>query len=277
MTPAQEQIRDQQRAGWNQFSPGWKKWDAFNMAFLKPMGDAIVDALQLQPGDAVLDVATGTGEPGLTIAGLLPGGRVMGTDLAEGMLAIAQGRAQERGLANYETRVADVSALPFPDATFDAVSCRMGFMFFPDMAIASREMVRVLRPGGRFATSVWDSKERNPWIATLMGVLQRNIDLPPPPPGSPGMFRCAAPGMIASLLREAGLPRVTETVVSGRVTYDSPVQYWTMMTEVAAPVAGALAQASEAVRARVREEVLDALGGGGPVTLDFSARIISGS
>ncbi len=277
MTPAQEQIRDQQKAAWNKFSPGWRKWDAFNMAFLRPMADEIVDALRLGPGDIVLDIATGTGEPGLSIAAALPRGRVVGTDLAEGMLAIAQDRAAERKLSNYETRVADVSALPFPDATFDAVSCRMGFMFFPDLAVAAREIVRVLKPGGRFATSVWDAGDRNRWIAVLMGVIQRNVALPPSPPDAPGMFRCAAPGMIAGLLREAGLAKVTEKVISGQVTYESAAHYWTMMTEVAAPVAGALSQAGEAVRDRIKEELFAALRNDrGSVTLDFSARIVAG-
>jgi ubiquinone/menaquinone biosynthesis C-methylase UbiE len=277
MNAAQEEIRDQQKAAWNKFSPGWRKWDSFNMAFLRPMGDEIVAALQLQTAGAVLDIATGTGEPGLSIAASLPKGRVVGTDLAEGMLAIARERAAERGLSNYETKVADVSALPFPDGAFDAVSCRMGFMFFPDLPMAAAEIVRVLKSGGRFATSVWDAGELNPWISTLMGVIRRHIAMPPPPPGSPGMFRCAAPGMIAGVLKAAGLGEVTEKVIVGRVTYESAAHYWTMMTEVAAPVAGALSQASESVREQIRQEVFAALHfDGSPVKLDFSARVIVG-
>jgi len=276
MTPDQEQIRDEQRATWNKFSPGWRKWDEFTMAFLQPMGDEIVAALRLQPTDAVLDIATGTGEPGLSIAAALPSGRVIGTDLAEGMLATARLRAAERGLSNYETKIADVSALPFPDATFDAVSCRMGFMFFPDMALAAREILRVLKPGGRFATSVWNAPGHNPWIVVMMAGIKPHVALPVPAPDAPGMFRCAAPGLIAGLLAAAGFADVADKEISGQVTYDSPEHYWTMMTEVAAPVVAAMSRASEAERGRIKADVFAALGsGGGPVTLKFGSRIIS--
>jgi ubiquinone/menaquinone biosynthesis C-methylase UbiE len=88
MEPSQEQIREQQKQSWNKFSPGWKKWDTFNMAFLKPFGDAIISALKIVDGDDVLDIAAGTGEPGLTIATLTPNGKVIGTDLSENMLSI---------------------------------------------------------------------------------------------------------------------------------------------------------------------------------------------
>jgi ubiquinone/menaquinone biosynthesis C-methylase UbiE len=277
MNPSFEQIRDQQKETWNKFSPGWKKWDEFTMAFLRPMGDEIIAALRLQPLDVVLDIATGTGEPGISIAASASRGRVIGTDLAEGMLAIAQARAVERGLSNYETRIADVTALPFPDAAFDAVSCRMGFMFFPDMAIAAKEISRVLKKGGRFATSVWDRGDHNRWICILMSVIQRHVALPPQPPDAPSMFRCAAPGLIAGLLRDAGLSNVVEKVIDGQVTYESPTHYWTMMTEVAAPVAGALSQATPEARLQIKEEVFDALRSiGSPLTLEYSARIVSG-
>ena len=194
MNASAEQIRDQQKAIWNKFSPGWKKWDPFTMAFLRPMGDAIIAALDLKPNSAVLDIATGTGEPGLTIAAAHPTSTVIGTDLAEDMLAIAEAHARAAGLTNYRTQAADVSALPFPAASFDAISCRMGFMFFPEMQQAANEIARVLKPGGRFATSVWGAGDKNPWVLTMMGAIQRHVSLPPPVPGAPGMFRCAAPG-----------------------------------------------------------------------------------
>lgn len=278
MNPTFEQIRDHQKETWNKFSPGWKKWDEFTMAFLRPMGDEIIAALRPAGHDTVLDLATGTGEPGLTIAAALPEGRVIGTDLAEGMLATAAARAEARRLSNYRTQVADVSALPFPDATFDAVSCRMGFMFFPDMALAAREILRVLKPGGRFSTAIWSAGDRNPWVTTMMGVIERHATLPPPVPGAPGMFRCAPPGLIAGLLHSAGLGRVTEKEIHGQVAYDSPEQYWTMMMDVAAPVVAAMGKVDEPTRARIKDDVYAALRrSGGAIALGYSARIISGT
>ena len=163
-----EAIREQQKASWNNFSPGWKKWDDLTMDFLKPMGDEIIRMLKPKSNEMILDVAGGTGEPGLTIASMINGGKVFITDIAEGMLEIAEENAMLRGIKNIETRVCDVCELPFDDETFDAISCRKGFMFFPDMSLAAEEMVRVLRPGGRISASVWDGPEKNFWVTAIM-------------------------------------------------------------------------------------------------------------
>src|SRR4051812_24286731 len=128
-----EQIKKQQKETWNKFSPGWKKWDVFTMDFISPMGEAIVSALGPKKKDIVLDVATGTGQPGLTIAQIATNGKVIGIDLSEGMLAVAREQAASKGVVNYEATLSDVTELDFPDNYFDLVSCRFGFMFFPDM------------------------------------------------------------------------------------------------------------------------------------------------
>jgi ubiquinone/menaquinone biosynthesis C-methylase UbiE len=195
-----EQIREQQKDSWNNFSSGWRKWDHLTMDFLRPTGEEIIGLLQPGGTELVLDVAAGTGEPGLTIASMLNGGKVVCVDLAEKMLAVASDNAARRGIENFETRVADVSELPFDDNTFDALSCRFGYMFFPDMLRATREMVRVLKPGGRMAVSVWNVPEKNFWVTAVMGTIKRNIELPAPPAGASGMFRCAGQGLIAGLL-----------------------------------------------------------------------------
>ena len=171
-----EQIREQQKETWNKFSAGWKKWDEQMMDFLRPMGTEIIRLLQPADNDVVLDVASGTGEPGLTIASMLTHGKVISTDVAEEMLKIAKENAEKRRIKNFETKAADVCELPFDDNSFDAISCRFGFMFFPDMLMAAKEMARVLKPGGRIATSVWNVPEKNFWITSIVGTINKNME-----------------------------------------------------------------------------------------------------
>ena len=249
------EIREQQKATWNKFSPGWKKWDDFTMKFLQPMGDAIIAGLNIKEDDIVLDVACGTGEPGLTIAAMATKGKVIGTDVADHMLAIAKENAERKQIKNFDTKACDVCELPYDENTFTKISCRMGFMFFPDMQLASDEMYRVLKADGKMATSVWAGPENNVWVTSIMGIINKNMQLPPPPPGAPGMFRCAAPGFIKSLMEKSGFKNVNEKLISGKVAYDSFDHFWQMMNEVAAPVVGALSKADDDMKQKIKSEV----------------------
>ena len=274
-----EQIRDQQKESWNRFSPGWKKWDDLIMDFLKPVGDEIIRSLNLKNDATVLDVASGTGEPGLTIAEMLAEGKVISTDLAESMVEIAREMANKRGVRNFESRVSDVSELPFADNTFDAVSCRFGFMFFPDMFLAAKEMVRVLKPGGRLAVAVWNVPEKNFWVTAVAGTINKNMDLPAPPPDAPGMFRCAKSGLIQDLFRQAGLKNTSETEVAGKLNSGTADVYWNMMTEIAAPFVAALSKADDAMKAKIKNEVFDLIRQkypDGNIVIDSSALVIAG-
>jgi ubiquinone/menaquinone biosynthesis C-methylase UbiE len=274
-----EQIREQQKMIWNKFSPGWKKWDAFNMRLLQPMGEAMIDFLEIRDNDTVLDIAAGTGEPGLTIAALAKNGKVTGTDLSEDMLAIAAGHAAAKGIKNYRTMAADSCELPFADHSFDAVSCRMGFMFFPDMELAAREMFRVLKPGGRMATSVWGSHDDNFWIAAIMDTLGKHIEMKPPLPGGPGMFRCSRPGLMQDLLARVGFKNVAEQSIAGKVNFPTPDLYWENMMDVAAPVVSAMARADDATRSKIKKELFELLhtkSGPDGLPLDFAALVLYG-
>ena len=252
-----DQIRDQQRETWDRFSAGWKKWDAMVLGWLAPFGEAMIRHANLREDSNVLDVAAGTGEPGLTAAALVPRGRVTVTDLAERMLAVTTENAARRGLRNVETRVCDAGALPFADASVDAVLCRFGFMFFPDVAAAAREFARVAKPGATICAAVWDEPAKNPWATTIMGTIARHVAMPAPPPGSPGLFRCAPTGFMSKVFAEAGLRDIAEEEVSCDMVHDTPQRYWEFMTDVAAPVVDGLAQADEAAREQIRAEVLD--------------------
>jgi ubiquinone/menaquinone biosynthesis C-methylase UbiE len=279
MEQQHELIREQQKASWNKFSPGWKKWDELFMDFLKPMGDEIIRALNPKDDDVVLDVAAGTGEPGLTIASRLKHGKVVITDLAQDMLEIASENALRRGIKNIETRACDVCELPFTDHTFDAVSCRFGFMFFPDTLSAAKEMVRVLKPGGRVAAAVWNIPEKNFWITATMDAINRNMKLPAPLPDAPGMFRCAGDGFMSNIFQQAGLKNISVREVPGKLDCKTSDVYWKVMTEVAAPVVAALSNADDALRERIRNEVSQAVNQrypGASIQVESSALVVYG-
>ncbi|NQW28939.1 MAG: class I SAM-dependent methyltransferase [Ignavibacteria bacterium] len=279
MDDKQIEIREQQKAAWNKFSAGWRKWDDLTMNFLKPMGAEIVRMIKPTGAEVVLDIASGTGEPGLTIAMALDGGHVVLTDLSEDMLTIAKENAERRGILNVETKACDVCELPFADNTFDAVSCRFGFMFFPDMELAAAEMMRVLKPGGRIATSVWSGPEKNFWVTAIGHTINRNMQLQPPPPGAPGMFRCAANGFIQSIFESVGFKNVSEQEVVTKLNAGTADVYWNMMTEVAAPFVAALSNADDAMRDNIEKEVYEQIAQkypDGNVNIDGSALLIYG-
>lgn len=274
-----EQIREQQKETWNKFSPGWRKWDDFTMDFLRPMGEEIIRSLKLKDTDTVLDVAAGTGEPGLSIASIVKSGKVVITDLAEGMLEVAHDNAAKKGITNYETVACDVCELPFEDETFDAISCRFGFMFFPDMLMAAKEMARVLKPGGVMATSVWGGPEKNFWITATMSTLNKNMQLPAPPPVAPGMFRCGNPGFLADLFKQAGLKNISEKEITGKVNYGDNDTYWNFMNDVVAPVVAAMNKADDAMKLKIKKEVFELVDQKYPdkkAALDYGAVIVCG-
>jgi ubiquinone/menaquinone biosynthesis C-methylase UbiE len=272
-----EEIREQQKKSWDKFSPGWKKWDDLTMDFLKPMGDAIIASIHPSGNDAILDIAAGTGEPGLTIATMLDGGKVTITDLSEEMLMIAKDNAEKRGINNIETTACDVCELPFADNSFDAISCRFGFMFFPDMQLAADEMLRVLKPGGRISTSVWNAPDKNFWVTATMGTINKNMELPPPLPGAPGMFRCAKPGLMKEIFEKAGFKNVTEKEAPSKLNCGTVETYWNMITEVGAPVVAALSKADDAMQQKIKKEVFELVTQRYPghVAIDANAIVIS--
>jgi SAM-dependent methyltransferase len=254
--PSGDEIRDAQRAIWAALSAGWEKWDTLIMDQLAPVGVAMIERLQVAEDQRHLDVASGTGEPGLTIAELAPGGRVVLTDLAAEMLDVATGRAHRLGITNLETTVCSADDLPFGDATFDSVSVRFGYMFFPDLTRATVEFARVLAPGGRLCSSVWVNPEYNPWTTILMDGIATEVDLAPPDPEGPTMFRCAAPGYVSALYESAGLHDVAEWNVDVELVTQSPQQYWEMMSEHVSLAAVALRQVDDRARKRIAKAVI---------------------
>lgn len=140
-------FKDRQRAMWSSF--------AATATFTIPAAARLVRFAGIRAGDRVLDIGTGTGNTAVSAA--LEGASVVGTDLTPTLLALAPANAHAAGVT-VEFREADAEALPFPDASFDVVMSQFGHMFAPRPAQAVREMLRVLKPGGRIAFSTWPAE-----------------------------------------------------------------------------------------------------------------------
>jgi ubiquinone/menaquinone biosynthesis C-methylase UbiE len=209
--PDADRFKEQVRQNWTENAARWQRQYPAHRVMIRPATQAILHAAGVRPGMAVLDIASGTGEPSLTLAETVaPGGHVTATDLIPEMLAAAEANARERGIANVTFRQADAEALPFPDASFDAATCAFGIMFCPNPVRALGEIRRVLRPGGRAAFIAWGPYEQNPLFTTTLGVLTRHVTPPPPPPGTPSAFTFAAPGSLSAALTAAGFSDVRE-------------------------------------------------------------------
>jgi len=246
-----DEIRDAQRATWAGLSAGWDKWDSIITEQLAPVGDAMLERLDVGAEADHLDIAAGTGEPGLTVARRAPHGRVVLTDLVAEMLEIASRRAAAQAVTNVDTAVCSADELPFAAASFRTVSVRFGYMFFPDVLRATAEFVRVLAPGGRLCSSVWIEPDANPWTAVAMQAIGSEVEMAPPDPGGPTMFRCAAPGLVSSLYEAAGLHDVDEWDVDVEPVTSSPAQYWSMISEHVSLAVAALQKVDEPTRQRI--------------------------
>jgi SAM-dependent methyltransferase len=202
------------REQWQQAADAWHRWDSTIEAWLGESTRVMLDLAKVGPGDRVLDLASGAGEPALTIAERVgPTGFVLATDLASNILAFAARTAADRGLTNVETRVMDGERLDLPDGSFDVVTSRVGLIYFPDQQGALAETRRVLKPGGRVAAIVYTTPERNAFFSIPVGIIRRRANLPPPAPGQPGPFSLGGDGVLAAVFERAGFRDVRTAVV----------------------------------------------------------------
>jgi SAM-dependent methyltransferase len=196
------------------------------------LNQPLLDVLGIAPGQAVLDLASGAGEPALSIARRVgPGGRVTATDLVPEMLAGAERRAAAAGLGNIDFRVADMEAMPFGDAAFDRVACRFGIMFTsaPDRALA--EARRVLRPGGRAGFLVWgprdDTSQFQVFAAASAEVFGAAADLDLDWP-----FRFGQAGSLSRLMAGAEFGGVEEHDLRFEPRIPASVPFWRPQVEM---------------------------------------------
>jgi SAM-dependent methyltransferase len=213
-----------------------EKWKAKSAAMGQPVTDALVDYARPEPGMRVLDLASGTGEPAISLAVRVgERGQVTALDLSAELLEIAEKRARARSLNNFATQQADAHSLPFPDNSFDLATSRFGVMFFRDPEMALGELRRVLRPGARACLLVWGPFEQ-PYWQSMMGVVLRHAGEPLLEPDGANPFRFAEPGSLSQVLRSAGFQNVEEQTRTLPWTWQGPIEeVWEQVQAVAVP------------------------------------------
>jgi len=237
MSPTQvdaAKVKAEQRKSWDAISAGWSlALDSFERGAAATTAQ-LLSLAGVRPGQSVLDVATGLGEPALTAADVVgPSGRVVGTDISPAMLEAARRRAGDR--RNVTFVVADVESIDLPEHSFDVALSRFGLMFAVDHVAAFAAIARLLAPGGVLAAAVWAQAHRVPMLSLGYAVMQERLALPPLPPGAPGPFGMADPQRLADELAAAGFEDVSveESVVPFRL--DGPQEYADFNRKVSPP------------------------------------------
>jgi ubiquinone/menaquinone biosynthesis C-methylase UbiE len=245
---------------WTSAAQYWEKHRAIVKHMFQPVTQALVEVAQIDRGYSVLDIATGPGDPALSVAGLLgPEGKVMGIDPIPEMVAAARRAASHLGFSNAQFEVAFADHLPFPANTFDAIISRFGAMFFPSPVEAVRQMLRVLKPRRKLALAVWHSADTNPFFNTVSQVIDRYVESPPPAPDAPDAFRFATPGKLRDILADAGVMAPTERLLQFNI--QAPVskeEFWILRTELSEKMREKIALLSSDQLTEAKHQVLEA-------------------
>ena len=248
---------------WIGAAPFWEKHREMIRQMFAPVTQALVEDGLIGRGHAVLDIATGPGEPALDVAALVgPEGKVVGIDLVPEMVAAARRASDRLAFRNTQFDVGLADHLPFAADTFDAVISRFGVMFFPSPVDAVHEILRVLKPGKKMALAVWHSAETNPFFYTTSRAIEGYINSPPPAADTPDAFRFASPGKLRGLIGEAGAMAPAERLL--QFTIQAPISaedFWNLRCEMSEKLREAIAMLSADQLAEVKRLSLEALRG----------------
>jgi len=234
--------------GSGEVAQNWSRGQAQREEFYQPATEMMLDLADLRTGNRVLDVAAGTGDQTLLAArrvGL--NGHVLATDLSATMLKAAIEAARKARLTNVETRTMNAEDLDLNPGSFDVVICRLGLMLFSDPPKALRGMHRVVKPGGKVATLVFSTAEKNPYQGVPSAILQGL--------GSkvPSLFALGEPGMLEDAFRKGGFPSVVVHTVSLQRRFPSSAEYVRSLQDT--PFAPIMAKLPNAERQQAWAEI----------------------
>lgn len=220
-TYTDDYYREYTRTTWNESAARYVRF----MRLLEPFGNDLLDRVAARPGESVIDIATGPGEPAMTLARIVGDGAcVLGIDLSERMVELAGEVARARGLANVGFRVMDAEHMDLPPEAFDIATSRFGFQIFTNPEGVAREAHRVLRPGGRIGAAVWSTAERVPALDALVAAMLEFAE-PDETGYLPTPYELGGPGEFGQFLEEAGFRDVEETRTNHVLHFDSEDDY----------------------------------------------------
>jgi len=214
---------------------------------------SLLDLVEPRSGENVLDVCTGLGEPAMTIASFIaPSGQVVGVDLSANMTEIARKNASKRGLRNIQFMTMDAERLEFPANTFDAAFSCFGFQIVTDPRSAAKEILRVLKPGGRAGFTVWSTGDRAPALDVLIGPMMEHAT-PDEDGYLPSPYELGGPNELVQMLKSIGFEEPAETRIVGNWVADSVDGYLSMLLD-GSPLGHSLSEENEEDQKTIREK-----------------------
>jgi ubiquinone/menaquinone biosynthesis C-methylase UbiE len=252
------QFKQGQRESWDSVAAEWQKWWKTIEASAEKVSRRLIELAEIKPDSKVLDIATGIGEPSITAAKKVSGGNghVLATDISPQMLSIARQRAASLGLQDViEIKEGDAETISLPDSAFDAVLCRWGLMFLPDLESGLSNIYRSLVQGGHLAAAVWASPDRVPFISLALNTVMKETNSPQPPPGIPGPFSLSDEDNLNDSFIKSGFRDITIERINVILHFDSAEDYTSFVHGTAAPIRAMLANETP----ERREEVLNAV------------------
>ncbi|HEV8445653.1 MAG TPA: methyltransferase domain-containing protein [Gemmatimonadaceae bacterium] len=230
-TTATERIR----SDWDSQARAWFDQRESFFAASRPVHEWLVKNLDPQSGQRVLEIAAGPGDTGFLAAKRLGDGRLVSTDLSPEMVGAARKRGAELGIQNAEYRVLDAQAMDLPDAWFDGILCRWGFMLMPDPAAALRECKRVLVPGGRLVFAVFTGPDENAFASLPARTLMEQGHLPRPTgEWQPGILALGDRAKLQALLDGVGFSSTRIEPVEMAWQFADANAYWDFLIELTA-------------------------------------------